>query len=119
MTHQTLLGDSERTRRTRRWRAVAPLVGVAACLVGAAVVINPFGNALPADDAWAYARSVEQLIRTGEYRLDEWSAANMPAQIYLAGAFSKVFGYSLDLMKIITGGCWRSVWLASTGSRAS
>jgi hypothetical protein len=102
MRDQTLTGESERTRRAGLWRAIAPLAGVMACLLLAAVIINPFREMLSFDDGWAYARSVEHLLRTGEYRLDAWSAANMPVQIYLAAALSKIFGYSLSLPRLTT-----------------
>jgi hypothetical protein len=45
---------------------------------------------LSEDDSWAYARMVEHLLKTGKYELDARSAANMPVQIYLAAAASKV-----------------------------
>jgi hypothetical protein len=96
---QALKGESEQTQTAGRWRATAPLAGVTACLLLAAVIINPFREMLSIDDGWAYARSVEHLLRTGEYRLDAWSAANMPVQIYLAAGLSKAFGYSLSLLR--------------------
>jgi hypothetical protein len=43
MSDQTLRGgESERKRGAGFWRAMAPLAGVAACLLLAAVIINPF-----------------------------------------------------------------------------
>ena len=33
--------------------------------------------------------SVEHLLKTGEYRLDAWSAANMPVQIYVAAGLAE------------------------------
>ncbi|HJR89265.1 MAG TPA: hypothetical protein VJ782_03800, partial [Aeromicrobium sp.] len=70
----------------------------------AAVLVDPFGEFLPDDDGFAYARSVQYLLHSGEYKLDAWSAANMPVQIYVAAGLSKVFGYSLDLLKLTTVG---------------
>ena len=83
---------------------MVPLAGIIGCLLLAAVIINPLREMLTADDGWAYARSVEHLLQTGQYRLDAWSAANMPVQIYLAAGLSKVFGYSLSLLRLITIG---------------
>jgi 4-amino-4-deoxy-L-arabinose transferase-like glycosyltransferase len=62
-------------------------------------LINPFREMLSEDDSWAYARMVEHLLKTGKYELDAWSAANMPVQIYLAAAASKVAGYSLSILR--------------------
>jgi Dolichyl-phosphate-mannose-protein mannosyltransferase len=87
-----------------RWRAMAPLAGVTACLLLAIAIVNPFRELLSADDGWAYARSVQHLVSTGEYRLDAWSAANSPVQIYLAAALSKIFGYSVSLTRLATLG---------------
>jgi 4-amino-4-deoxy-L-arabinose transferase-like glycosyltransferase len=102
MRDQTLEG--ERTVSSGRWRAMAPLAGITACLLLAALIINPFREMIYMDDSWAYARTVEHLLRTGEYQLDAWSAANMPVQIYLAGALSTIFGYSLSLLRLTTIG---------------
>jgi 4-amino-4-deoxy-L-arabinose transferase-like glycosyltransferase len=104
LTDHTLLAERERTRSLRRWPGPTPLAGIGACLLLAALVINPFREALTVADDWAYARTVEHLLRTGEYRLDNWAAANMPVQIYLAGALSKIFGYSLSLLRLSTVG---------------
>lgn len=98
------------------WWARAPLVGVSACLLLVAVIVNPFREMMSHDDGFAYARSVEHLIRTGEYQLDAWSAASMPVQIYLAAMFSKIFGYSLSLTRLTTVGMLAQASPASTGS---
>ena len=71
------------------------------CAVAIAIV-DPLREFLSQDDGWAYARMVEHLLKTGEYRLDAWSAANMPVQIYVAAGLAKVFGYSLALLRIAT-----------------
>ena len=75
---------------------------VAAGLLLALLVVNPLRELLTQDDGWAYARMVERLLKTGEYRLDAWSAANMPVQIYLAAGLAEVFGYSLSLLRCTT-----------------
>ena len=90
------------TRSGDRWHVIGPLTGVATCLLLATVLVNPFGEVLPPDDGFAYARSVQHLVQTGEYQLDAWSSASMPVQIYLAAGLSKIFGYSLDLLKLTT-----------------
>jgi hypothetical protein len=73
-------------------------------VTAATIVVNPIREFMSQDDGWAYARSVEYLLKTGEYRLDAWSAANMPVQIYLSAAFAKLFGYSLSLLRLSTLG---------------
>jgi hypothetical protein len=82
-------------------RAAGPGLLVLALLL-AIIVVNPFREMLPDDDGWAYARSVQHLVATGQYRLDPWAAANMPVQIYLAAGLSKLAGYSLRLLRFTT-----------------
>jgi len=85
-------------RDGRRWS----LLLLGAVVLATAVIVDPFREFLSEDDGWAYARSVEALLRTGSYRLDAWSAANNPVQIYLAAGLSHLFGYSLSLLRIST-----------------
>lgn len=82
-------------------RATVPGLVVAGLLL-AIIVINPFREMLSQNDGFAYARSVHYLLATGKYRLDSWSAANMPVQIYLAAGLSKLIGYSLSLLRCTT-----------------
>jgi len=87
----------------RPWlrRAASPAL-VAAALLLAIAIVNPFREMLPQDDGWSYARMVQHLLATGQYHLDDWAAANMPTQIYLAAGLSKIFGYSLILLRCTT-----------------
>ena len=75
---------------------------IVAALLCAIVIVDPVREFMSQDDGWAYARSVEHLLRTGEYRLDAWSAANSPVQIYLAAGLAELFGYSLSLLRAST-----------------
>jgi hypothetical protein len=93
--------DSSFENRSWLERATAPGL-LAASLLLATIVINPFREMLSEDDAWAYARTVQHLLATGKYQLDAWAAANMPVQIYLAAGLSKPIGYSLSLLRCTT-----------------
>ena len=79
-----------------------PALLIVAALLCAIVIVDPVREFMSQDDGWAYARSVEHLLRTGEYRLDAWSAANLPVQIYLAAGLAEMFGYSLSLLRAST-----------------
>ena len=49
-------------------------------ILGAAVVaVNPIRNVVT-DDDFAYARMVEHLLTTGEFRLHDWATASMPVR---------------------------------------
>ncbi len=95
------MSTTEQYRPNRRSVAGSPIV-VAIALLVAAVIINPLREMCTLDDSFSYARMVQHLLATGHYQLDSWAAANMPVQIYLAAALSKVFGYSLSLLRCCT-----------------
>lgn len=78
------------------------LAVLAGAVVLALAIVDPFREFLTQDDGWAYARTVERLLATGEYRLDDWAAANMPVQIYLTAGLAEVLGYSLSLLRLPT-----------------
>lgn len=63
--------------------------------------VNPLRHVLIQDD-WSYALTVRHLLTTGEYKLHDWAAANMPVQIYWAGFLTQVFGYSFIVLRCST-----------------
>ena len=63
--------------------------------------INPLRETAMADD-WSYALTVRHLLRTGQYQLNDWAAANMPVQIYWAAILAKCFGYHLAVLRLST-----------------
>src|SRR5215469_3844214 len=65
-------------------------------------IVDPLREMSGMDDSWAYARTVQHLLSTGRYQLDPWAAANMPVQVYFAAGFSRIFGYSLALLRCST-----------------
>ena len=65
------------------------------------VFVNPLRET-PIDDDWAYGLTVRHLLNTGEYRLHDWSAANMPAQVYWAAFLARTFGYSFSVLRCST-----------------
>jgi len=77
-------------------------LGAVGWIVLAVAIVDPRREFLGQDDGWAYARSVQHMLATGRYQLDQWSAANMPAQILLGAGLAKLFGYSLTLLRLQT-----------------
>jgi hypothetical protein len=63
--------------------------------------INPLRHVMIQDD-WAYALTVRHLLTTGEYRLHDWAAANMPVQIYWAALLARIFGYTFAVLHCST-----------------
>jgi len=63
--------------------------------------VNPVREIM-IDDDWAYGLTVRHLLETGEYRLHDWAAANMPVQIYWAAFLAHVFGYSFTVLRFST-----------------
>lgn len=85
--------------RLPAWAGLALLLVI---VVAVDLWLNPHRELLTWDDGWAYARSVRSLLATGRYTLDQWSAANMPVQIYLAAGAASLFGFSLTLLRLTT-----------------
>jgi 4-amino-4-deoxy-L-arabinose transferase-like glycosyltransferase len=63
--------------------------------------INPVREMMFGDD-WAYGLTVRHLLQTGEYRLHDWAAANMPTQIYWGALLAEAFGYSFTILRFST-----------------
>jgi hypothetical protein len=63
--------------------------------------VNPVREVMIQDD-WAYALTVRHLLTTGEYRLHDWAAANMPVQIYWAALLTGAFGYTFAVLHCST-----------------
>jgi 4-amino-4-deoxy-L-arabinose transferase-like glycosyltransferase len=83
------------------FKRASPLLLVAA-IVLVAIIINPVREFLGGDDSWFYARMVEFTLATGKYRMDPFTAANLPVHIYLSAGIAKLFGYSLALLHCIS-----------------
>lgn len=70
-------------------------------LISIVIFINPIRETTFTDD-WAYARTVEKLLKDGQYKLNDWAAASMPFQIAYGALLSKIFGYSLSILILST-----------------
>lgn len=57
---------------------------------------------MPFGDDWSYARTVEHLLKTGQFRIHEWNCANMIFQTYWGAFCSLVFGYSFSVLRLST-----------------
>jgi hypothetical protein len=66
-----------------------------------AFMVNPFRE-MPLEDDWAYARTVEHLYETGEYKPHNWLSANMPFQAYWALLFCFIGGFSFSMLRLST-----------------
>lgn len=64
-------------------------------------LVNPIREVMIEDD-WAYALTVRHLLATGEYKLNDWAAANMPVQIYWAAFLARIFGYTFGVLHCST-----------------
>lgn len=98
--------------------SVHPLYFVILLFFLATIFVNPLRQTAWMDD-WAYSLMVEHLLETGKYQLHDWTAANMPFQIYWGALFANVFGYSFSILRISTlvlslAGCIAFYYLAKT-----
>lgn len=64
-------------------------------------LVNPIGE-FPLNDDWGYAKVVQHLIETGEYRPGTWPVMTLFTQVWWGAAFAKVFGFSFTILRIST-----------------
>ena len=77
----------------RRTPAFLDCLGITICAVLIAALLRPFQNT-PFVDDWAYAWSVEHLLRTGEMRILDWSTSINIVQVAWGALFCVPFGFS-------------------------
>lgn len=87
--------------RFARWRRHAPLLGVAAAYVAAALVVPTMTAAAVSDD-WVYARSVEILLREGELRVLDLSVVTLVFQVFWGALFALILGDSFGALRVST-----------------
>jgi Dolichyl-phosphate-mannose-protein mannosyltransferase len=67
----------------------------------AVAIVNPFRE-MPYDDDWAFSETAKHFLETGQYRLNEWLAPNMPFQTVWGALFCLPFGFSFSALRIST-----------------
>jgi Dolichyl-phosphate-mannose-protein mannosyltransferase len=77
------------------------LTVVLALFLVAVAIVNPFRE-MPYDDDWAFSETVRHLLDTGQYRLNEWLAPNMPFQTVWGALFCLPFGFSFSALRLST-----------------
>jgi hypothetical protein len=80
---------------------IVPPLALALFYALCALALRPFEN-LPFIDDWTYALSVEQLLKTGELRISDWSAHYPLVQILWGAAFCLPFGFSFSALRVST-----------------
>ena len=74
------------------------VLGVLGLLI---VVVNPLRE-VPYEDDWSYTLMVRHLLETGQYQVDNWSAANPIFHIYWGALFTRLWGFSFASLRIST-----------------
>lgn len=98
--------DGELARRvpaqsTRRGSAWGPYVAVAFIALAVALLAEPRG-AFPVNDDWAYAHSVQWLLREHRIRLSDWVAMNLLPQTLAGALVTLAGGFSFELLRHLT-----------------
>ncbi len=65
------------------------------------ILINPLGEFCLNDD-WAYAKVVHEFVSTGELKFSFWQGMPNIPLIFLGIFFSKLFGFSFTLLRLIS-----------------
>ena len=82
-------------------RGGVSLAVVLVLFLAAAAAVNPLREA-PYDDDWAFGETVKHLLETGQYRLNDWLAPNMPFQAVWGALFCLPGGYSFAALRLST-----------------
>jgi 4-amino-4-deoxy-L-arabinose transferase-like glycosyltransferase len=56
----------------------------------------------PLNDDWAYAKAVEALVHDGEFTRVEWTWVSLVTHTLIGAAFSSIFGFSFDVLRLST-----------------
>jgi hypothetical protein len=80
------------------WPGLCLVIGLYLVAVAA---VNPLREC-PVLDDWAYASTVRHLLQTGQYKLDDWVAPNMPFQALWGTLFCLVLGDSYVALRLST-----------------
>jgi hypothetical protein len=100
LSRHSLFAALERSRLAAMWKCPG-LYLVLLFFLPVVGFVNPLREVMIQDD-WAYALTVRHLLTTGEYRLHDWAAANMPVQIYWAALLARAFGYTFAVLHCST-----------------
>ena len=88
----------ERGRADRRWFGLWTVI---ALFVLAVVVVNPLREC-PISDDFAYTLTVRNFLRTGQYRLHEFLAPNIPFPTVWGALFCRLFGDTFGALRLST-----------------
>jgi hypothetical protein len=97
-------------RSNDRLRDAAAMGAIAALFAVAWALVRPTAD-VPVIDDWVYAWSVEHLLKTGQFRVLEFSAVYPFAQVAWGALFAHFGGFSfvmlrLSMVVLSTIGCW-------------
>ena len=56
----------------------------------------------PIDDDWSYIKAAETFHHTGEMQFTPWTAMSLVSQIWWGTCFTKLFGYSIEVLRLST-----------------
>src|SRR3954468_22352937 len=99
------MGPAILPREAAMWiREGKPLVWsvCAAGLVPLTICLLDPRREMPLEDDWAYALTVEHLVKTGSFELHPWLSANMPFQALWGTAFTLLLGPGFASLRIST-----------------
>ncbi len=66
---------------------------------GMATAVNPLGE-FPLNDDWSYTKAVKDLVETQTFRLTDWTAVPLAAQILWGYLFCIPYGFSFTALRI-------------------
>jgi len=64
------------------------------------IIFTPQKYNFPSNDDWVYSYTITNYYETGSIKLNDWCAASAIFQIWWGILFSKIFGYSLGVLRL-------------------
>src|SRR5256885_1068756 len=93
--------DSRQRISAYFWEERFPLLIISSFFIISCWLVAPLRN-VPLIDDWAYAWSVEQLLKTGRLAVLDWSAQYPIFQTLWAAPWALLFGFSFGVLRLST-----------------
>jgi 4-amino-4-deoxy-L-arabinose transferase-like glycosyltransferase len=96
---------------------LAPYLALTGVWLMIVTIVPPVAD-FPLNDDWIYAKVVQHLVDTGQYRSNPYSDPTFILQAYWGAAFVKLFGFSFDTLRLSTLllgliAAWATCWCAA------
>ena len=94
--------NEPRSHRMKRiTSSYLPLIALVVIFVFMGIFLFSYDQ-YPIDDDWSYIKAAETFHNTGEMKFTPWTAMSLVFQIWWGTGFTKLFGYSIEVLRLST-----------------